>query len=299
LFERADLYEGHRRLLAYVLVDTGYTGIGIPSRDVVKCVSQLTKSKACLKFCGLMVRTTDDRVDQEYRVDYSINFFQNIFQALEERNIKVPAMILEKHQTSLDEWDAISRQFGEYLEDTQVFARCGTETFGFKSQDAEVPLRRCMSLKAQVRDIRKVWKGEWIGLGEGWQAPISCYVAVISCGFADGFPLITDTTGISIRINNESYEVVGQVQADEIFVRIGDASRPPSVSVGDYAVLFGPVTQDPDNTDFLTLTKSSNISPTSVLCHLSARVTKRWKSTGLTRKNTMSRLSQSKKPKGK
>ena len=63
LCEWAELYEGRRRLLAYVLVDTGYTGIGIPSRDVVKCVTQLTKPKVkrSLKFCGLMLRTTVDR----------------------------------------------------------------------------------------------------------------------------------------------------------------------------------------------------------------------------------------------
>lgn len=294
LCEWADLYEGRRRLLAYVLVDTGYTGIGIPSRDVVKCVTQLTKAKRSLKFCGLMLRTTDDRVDQDYRVEYSLNLFRDIFNQLKSKDIRVPAMILEKHQSSLDEWDQISRKFGEYLEETKVFARCGTETFGFKSQATEIPLRRCMTLKAQVRDIRKVYRGEWIGLGEGWQAPIDCFVAVIACGFADGFPPVADNAPISVRINGESYSIVGQVHMDQILVRIGSANNPPTVSVGDYAVLFGPVTQDPENTDFLTLAKVSSLPPTSLLCHLSARLTKRWKSTGLTRRNTLTRLSQSK-----
>jgi len=303
LCEWAELYEGRRRLLAYVLVDTGYTGIGIPSRDVVKCVTQLTKPKVkrSLKFCGLMLRTTDDRVDQDYRVEYSLNLFRDIFNQLKAKDIKVPAMILEKHQSSLDEWDQISRKFGEYLEDTKVFARCGTETFGFKSQATEIPLRRCMSLKAQVRDIRKVYRGEWIGLGEGWQAPIDCFVAVIACGFADGFPSVSDTSQISVRINNESYTVVGQVHMDQILVRIGSPKNVPTVSVGDYAILFGPQTQDPENEDFLTLAKVSGLPPTSLLCHLSARLAKRWKSTQLTRRNTLTRLSQSKgqKPQNK
>jgi len=296
LCEWAELYEGRRRLLAYVLVDTGYTGIGIPSRDVVKCISQLTKDKVkrSLKFCGLMLRTTDDRVDQDYRVEYSLNLFRDIFNQLKAKDIKVPAMILEKHQNSLDEWDQISRKFGDYLADTKVFARCGTETFGFKNQTTEIPLRRCMTLKAQVRDIRKVYRGEWIGLGEGWQAPIDCFVAVIACGFADGFPAVGDTSQIAVRINNESYQIVGHVHMDQILVRIGSSNAPPTVSVGDYAVLFGPQTQDPDNEDFLNLAKISGLPPTSLLCHLSARLAKRWKSTQLTRRNTLTRMSLSK-----
>jgi len=77
-------------------------------------------------------------------------------------------------------------------------------------------------------------------------------------------------------------------------VRIGSANSPPTVSVGDYAVLFGPQTQDPENEDVLTIAKISNQPPTSLLCHLSARLAKRWKSTQLTRRNTLTRLSQSK-----
>lgn len=304
LIEWGRMYEGRKKLHAYVLVDTGNTGLGIPARDVVKCVAALkARGEGVVRFCGLVVRTTDDRIPEPnqdgHRGDntFTLNMFESVVNQLKERDIRLPSIIFENNQPLLFEWDQMARNIGAYLKDTKVYARCSVETFGYQThQDAETPLRMCLTLKGQIRDIRKVWRGEWCGLGDGWQAPIDSYVATVSCGFADGYPPLRNgqSKQVHVRVNGESYSVIGDICSDHFLIHLGSANVDPNVQVGDYATLFGPQTQDPENLEFAQLAEIAGMHQTQMLCHMASRLEKQWKSTSLTRRNTLTKLNKKK-----
>lgn len=300
LIEWANLYEGQRKLFVYVLVDNGCTGMGIPSRDVVKCVSELLyspRNKSVLKFQGLILRTVDDSIDAEYRENstYTLtSFAKDCLTPLMEKGIEIKNIMFERDESLLFAWDDMSHSFTEYLENTKIFARVGTELFGLKKRYASQSigkLRQCLSLHAQIRDIRKIYRGEWIGLGDGWQAPIDSYVATVSIGYTDGYPhFLNRNRGTNyVKIRNATYSLVGEVCTDHILVHLGSANEEPEAKVGEHAQLFG--CQDNEET-FLSLSSRCNTNPTSMLCHLSANCMKQWISSTKTRRNTLTRLNR-------
>jgi len=307
LIDWANMYTGQRKLFVYVLVDTGSTGMGIPSRDVVKCVAELLKAPKnanVLKFQGLVLRTVDDSIDSEYQQNstFTMNLFaSDVLQPLKDRNIELKSIMFERDESLLYEWENMSHSFSEYLETTKVFARVGPELFGLKKRydkSSVGNLRQCISLHAQIRDIRKIYRGEWIGLGDGWQAPIDSYVAMVSIGYADGYPhFLNHTREHYVRIRGRSYYLIGEVCTDHLLVHLGSANSEPEASVGEHVQLFGPTTEDAENLDFLSLAENAEVNPTVLICHLSAKCMKKWTSTSKTRRQSLTRLSSKKKAK--
>lgn len=290
--EWSKLYKGKKKLMAYILVDAGYTGIGVPSKEVQKCVSHLRKSDK-VSFQGLVVRTTDDRIDLEHpRID--LDQIYDVVSALRKKDIKINRMIFENCPSLLHDWNKMARDFGKtFRKETTFYARCSLETFGFGNAHLNIEtLRHCLSLKAQVRDVRKVAVGEWIGLNGGWQAAFESFVAVVSCGYSHGYPhFMNHQQNLAhVRINGLSYSIIGEICSDHIFVLLGSTDKDPPAKVGDFVTLFGPVSEERGNMDFLELCELAELSPTQVLCHVSACAAKCWKSTKITRRNTLTKM---------
>lgn len=281
---------------AYVLVDAGYTGIGIPPRDVAKNVSSLLKkSRGRVKFQGLVLRTTDDRVDSDYpRIDLQV--VADVVEDLSEKEVFIPCIIFENNGSILYEWDQVMMDLGHDIinDSTKIYSRCGMETYGFKNRDTEVPLKTCLTMKAQIRDIRKVRRGDFVGLGDGWEAPIDSFVAVVSGGYSDGYPRFLNGEQIQafVRHEEESYNIVGEICLDHFLIHLGSSKQTPKVQIGNYVVLFGSSSQDSGCLEFTQLCNLAEVSPTQTLCHIAARVAIRWKSTGLTRRNTITRMNE-------
>jgi len=288
LLDWASAFEGRRKLLSYVLVDTGTTGLGVRAKDVVKVVNKLTNRSKTVKFCGLCLRTVDDRVDAgSPRVD--LNVFYNVVRSVYAKGLKIPSIIMEYNPNLLYDWSCKTENFEE-IKNTSVYVRCGPSVYGYPSKNSQdVSLKSCLSLKGQVRDIRQVSKGGWIGLGEGWEAHTSCDVAVISTGFADGYPRVRGKERRHVRINGETYNIVGEIAMNQMLVLLKDKHN---VKIGDYAVLFGPEDDDIHNMQLSAISNTCQIGITEILCSISARVSRQYKSTGLTRRKTKMRLQE-------
>jgi len=298
--EWSKLYHGKKKLFAYILVDAGYTGIGIPSSQVSQCVMSLMKAKnKNISFQGLVVKTADDQIHAE-RPSVNLEEVADVVEALLNKDVKINRMIFDNNPTLLGEWDRLAREFGsQFLDDTTCLARCSLETFGFVHEDLEIPkLRQCLSLKGQVRDIRKVKHGEYIGYGPGFQAVFDCFVAVVSCGYSQGYPHVKseNKNQPKARCNNRSYTVIGDVCSDHLLVLLGPTDVTPQVNVGDYMTLFGASTDDAGNQTLLEICELAGVSPSQTLCHLSSAVAKRHKSTKALKRKTNMKM-QPKDPK--
>lgn len=96
------------------------------------------------------------------------------------------------------------------------------------------PLMPVMTLKSRVAQIREFPEGTTVSYGRTYRAksPIKC--AVISAGYADGYPRRLSNRS-HIKIGGESYPQIGRVCMDVIMADITGGS----VQRGDEVVLFG------------------------------------------------------------
>lgn len=96
-------------------------------------------------------------------------------------------------------------------------------------------LKAAMTLNAPVIALHDLNKGDAIGYGASWQCPHDMRVAVIACGYADGYPRHA-VSGTPIWINGFETKLLGRVSMDMIVIE-ADASK--AVRVGDMAELWG------------------------------------------------------------
>ena len=106
-----------------------------------------------------------------------------------------------------------------------------------KSHRNEHKLKAAMTLNAPIIAVHKLKKGDNIGYGATWQCPADMRVAVIACGYADGYPRHA-VSGTPVWVNGEKAPLVGRVSMDMIVVDI-DKLDNQSIQVGDLAELWG------------------------------------------------------------
>jgi len=95
-------------------------------------------------------------------------------------------------------------------------------------------LRPVMIWKARVTALKTAPRGTTVSYGATWRAPNTTKLAVVSCGYADGFRRSLSGRA-HVVINGTNCSVVGRVTMDQIIVDTGAAP----VHLGDEATLFG------------------------------------------------------------
>jgi len=99
---------------------------------------------------------------------------------------------------------------------------------------APLDLRPVMIWKARVTSLKTVPRGTTVSYGATWRAPQPTKLAVISCGYADGFRRSLSEYA-HVVINGAPCPVIGRVTMDQIIVDTGAVP----VHLGDEATLFG------------------------------------------------------------
>ena len=97
------------------------------------------------------------------------------------------------------------------------------------------PLRRLISWKSTVMDIKKVNNGEFIGYGTSYLAGDDCTIATIPVGYSNGFSRSLSNSG-RVLIHGERVPVVGTVNMNMMTV---DITKMEGVKKGDEVVLIG------------------------------------------------------------
>ena len=112
----------------------------------------------------------------------------------------------------------------------------GSSPFEASHRD-EHNLKAGMTLNAPIIAVHDLKQGDNIGYGASWQCPNDMTVAVIACGYADGYPRHAKS-GTPIWINGEEVTLVGRVSMDMIVVDINHVEK-DMIQVGDMAELWG------------------------------------------------------------
>lgn len=108
--------------------------------------------------------------------------------------------------------------------------------FMSKQEDSHVyPLRRLISWKSRVMDVKSVQTGDFIGYGTSYLANAPMRVASIPVGYSHGFSRSLSNQG-RVLIGGYQAKVVGMVNMNMIQADITDI---PEVQPGDEVVLIG------------------------------------------------------------
>ena len=85
----------------------------------------------------------------------------------------------------------------------------------------ELGLKPAMTLTSQIIGIQKLERGERIGYGFAYEATRPLTVAIVACGYADGYPRHAPT-GTPVLVNGKRARLVGRVSMDMISVDVSD-----------------------------------------------------------------------------
>jgi alanine racemase len=107
-------------------------------------------------------------------------------------------------------------------------ARIGLGLYGYSAQNLSV----AKTVVAKVIAVREVFENEVVGYGGIYKASERCKIAIVNCGYANGFSRVL-RSGV-VKINNNFYNIVGNICMAMLMVKVSD-----DVKVGDDVILLG------------------------------------------------------------
>jgi alanine racemase len=105
-------------------------------------------------------------------------------------------------------------------------------------------LKTAMTFRSQIISIQSLGKNERIGYGGRVKTEQASKIAIVYCGYADGFPQ-TAIDGTSVMVNSHRSQILGRVSMDLISI---DITEIPDCKIGDWCELWSPELSILENT---------------------------------------------------
>jgi len=213
-----------RTLRCHIEIDTGMSRTGITEKDIPH-VSYLLKTFSNIKTVGIY----SHYANADYPED-TLNNEQKIkLHTAVEEFIKKEILFTFCHIANSP---GIINQFNK-LHTNMV--RPGIMLYGISPCHCIISLKPVMSWYSKIIQIRSVIKGQGVSYSHTWKAPKESLIAIISAGYADGYPRQASNRGYVI-INNQKAEIIGNICMDFMMVDISGCSN---ISAGDNVILIG------------------------------------------------------------
>lgn len=147
--------------------------------------------------------------------------------------------------------------------------RPGALIYGYGFDWLPWPLTPALSWKTRVSAVVPAAAGDRLGYDHTHRVAQNTRIALLSAGYADGYPRILSNKG-RVLIRGVAAPVVGLVAMDQIMV---DAGRIPGVARGDEAVLIGAQGGERvDAADLAALLDTSPVTLTAAIAHRVPRI---------------------------
>ncbi len=130
------------------------------------------------------------------------------------------------------QWDLVRigiLQFG-FFPTQEIFVH-----YTAKKKSIENPLKRILSWKTNVMDIKTVKAGEFVGYGTSYFTNQATKIALLPVGYSSGYSRSLSNQG-KVLINGMRYDVIGTINMSMLAV---DISMNENIKKGDEAVLIG------------------------------------------------------------
>ncbi len=221
----------------HVEVETGMNRTGFAPNQLPAVLKLLKNNPAHLNFKGLCTHFAGaESITNYYRIHKQQQVFKKVV-----KKVTAAGLTPEQKHTACS---AAALRYPKFQMD---MVRLGIIQYGFfpnketlieyltHKKETQNPLRRLISWKSQVMDVKKVKTGEFVGYGTSYLANSDIKIAVIPVGYAHGFSRNLSNQGI-VLIKGQRVSVVGTVNMNMITV---DVSQVNSVEKGDEVVLIG------------------------------------------------------------
>lgn len=221
----------------HIEVETGMNRTGFPIKDLKKVFSIVAAASAYVQIIGICTHLAGAESITNYkRITEQIKRFKNLQLKITQSEMPRPIYHL-----------ACSAVAIRYPKQAYDLARIGIIQYGFfpnnetymhyllKNPLKENPLRRVISWKSKVVDLKMVKAGEFVGYGTTYYTNVPTKIAIIPVGYAYGYARSLSNHG-RILINGVIVDVIGTINMNMLTV---DVSILPDVQLGDEAVMIG------------------------------------------------------------
>lgn len=244
VFEKSRLDEAVRvskqigkKARVHLELETGMNRTGFPVRSLGKLLGKIEEEKRYLDFRGVCTHFAGaESVSNYFRVKNQQKKFRNVVRKLNTGQ-QAPPMI---HA-------ACSAATVRYPSTRYNMVRIGILQYGFfpsreilvyylnKQKRYDYPLKRIITWKSRVMDIKTVKAGEFIGYGNAYFTNVPTKIALIPVGYAHGFSRALSNQG-KVLIRGQRLNVIGIVNMNLLAV---DVSQVPEVQKQDEVILIG------------------------------------------------------------
>lgn len=226
-----------KKAIIHIEVETGMNRTGFNPKDIGKITQLIANNSAFINFKGLCTHYAGaESITNYYRIKKQQKSFQKSIQKFTDKKVTP-----QQYHT------ACSAAALRYPKSQMDMVRLGIIQYGFfpnkeiyiehltKKKITEDPLKRLISWKSKVMDIKKVKAGEFVGYGTSYLANSNLKIATIPVGYSHGFSRSLSNQG-RVLIQGQRVSVVGIVNMNMITV---DVTKIENVQKGDEVVLIG------------------------------------------------------------
>ena len=220
-----------KKLHVHICIDTGMHRLGERCENIER-ICNMFEIKNLLVDGVFTHLSADDSIEGQEKqfTDCQAARFYSVLDELKARGIKCPKIHMQASYGVLN-----------YPHIAGDYARVGIALYGVLSTKEDTckwsgMLCPVLSLKTRVAAVKELYAGETAGYGLSFTAQRPMKIAVLTVGYADGYPRALSNGRGAVLIGGKRAPVVGTVCMDQMMVDVSDI---PGVKQGDTAVVIG------------------------------------------------------------
>lgn len=217
-----------KKAKAHIKVDTGMNRLGFQySEEDIDNIEEICNIEN-IDIDGIFTHfATADENNKEFS-EYQFKNFLKFIDKLKKRGIDIKNRHISNSAAIID--------LPEYNLD---IVRPGIMLYGYypsgEVNKDKIKLKKVMSLKTRISNIKMIEKGETVGYGRKFKAEDKTLVGTMPIGYADGFSRLLSGK-ISVNHKDTKLRLIGNVCMDQSFA---DCTGHDEISIGDEIVIFG------------------------------------------------------------
>lgn len=221
----------------HIEIETGMNRTGFALKDLKTLFQKLEQNKDFLQIVGICSHLAGAESIANYkRIEQQYDRFIKTKKNLEELDWMKPkyhlacsAASMQYPKTRLDLTRIGILQYG-FFPSNEVHVQYLT-----KNKTQENPLRRVISWKTQVMDVKEVKAGEFVGYGTSYFTNSKTNIAILPIGYAHGFPRSLSNQG-KVLIRGKRFDVIGIVNMNMTLIDITECN---TIQKGEEVVIIG------------------------------------------------------------
>lgn len=257
-----------KKAKVHLELETGLNRTGFEKKDWLNLVKRVKTEKDILEISGICTHLAGaEDISNYLRITQQIKVFQNALN------------YMRKHEVPFKgAHAACSAALISYPKTKLDMARIGILQYGFwpsrevkmayftQMKDNIDPLKRVISWKSSVMDLKEISAGEFIGYGRSYLSESDMRIAIIPVGYSNGFSRALSNLG-KVLIKGVRVSVIGTVNMNMIAI---DITHVPTVEIGDEVVLIG--VQGTNDISVASFSDLSNLLNYELLTRLPASI---------------------------